>query len=526
MAACKHKNADGSVLAIKVEARFSLHGTESKAATKWMSARLLGTIGVPPHHPEANQKRRHSASARAKPANRDGGREMSKALTALATTLTTLASSNTGAAGQAKDRVPKFTQRHLFSIAGFCQLSTPSQIPAIWATILRASSKEEARKDLENEINNVLSSFGATEAPKAHVSMADFTDLLALKLGPTSGDLCAENVHEGALSWEGCLPRTNKELMEAKAKETALTNTPDGQMTYELQLELQKKAGKKKAPTVDPSTFLSTCLVYAAKHLTVFGKTSTHARNVFKVRATILAKPQDHRTSICTPEAIVTLQWLIAEDRAGYYSNAKSKDDLLSAIPSFPESNLDVVVNELKRSIVHRPATFPMEWRTAGSPPEQEMTVGEMYGFGSPLPVQPPGPPPNFDEKAGGWHSKVIPEFKPLASKLRQALGDGGHIGVVAACTKMNKKLSELPQQTATVKGNPRKKGLCIKFLLGKCPAGAKCRYIHVDKLPPTVIAEMKPVLEEITAAQIAILASSKKRKAADLGVTSDVHFT
>ena len=120
------------------------------------------------------------------------------------------------------------------------------------------------------------------------------------------GDLCAENVHEGALSWEGCLPRTNKEIMEAKAKETALTNTPDGQMTYELQLELQKKAGKKKVPTVDPSIFLSTCLVYAAKHLTVFGKASTHARNVFKVRETILAKPQDHRTSLCAPEAIVT----------------------------------------------------------------------------------------------------------------------------------------------------------------------------------------------------------------------------
>jgi len=223
----------------------------------------------------------------------------------------------------------------------------------------------------------------------------------------------------------------------------------------------------------------------------------------------ILKKPLEEREAFCTPENLLTLQFLIAEDRSNYYSELKSKDDIDSVVPSFPTSYLGAVVEEARRGILHRPAQFPAAWRQ-GRPAEEDMTIGEQYGFGRAL-FPPPGSPPKFGEdetqtaaSARGYHNHVISEFKPLAKKVQKAIGPNGFIPMGDACKKIGKEIKDLPQQNAT-DPKSKKKGLCYKFLLGKCGQGGRCRNLHVNKLPKEVIEEIQPTLIELTDAIVSM---------------------
>ncbi|EJK54512.1 hypothetical protein THAOC_25854, partial [Thalassiosira oceanica] len=471
VAACATKGS--SMLAVSIAARFALHGTGCEATKRWMQARLLGTIGPPATQLAATPGRPKKKRANAAAGTSDG---LAAAMTAMAKCVATLASTGASTSTPSKDKVPKFTERKLWGVTGFCQVASPTQIPGIWLKMLKADSREEARQDLQAEINNMIKQFGATEANEVQLPLSELDNLLALKLAPTSA-FCLDNMHEGALSLESCLPRSNKEIMEMRASEERLELTPENQRTYALQEELQKKAGKKKAPTVVMSTFLSTTLVYAATHLALFGKLNSHAQKTYSIRQMILKKPLEEREAFCTPQNLLTLQFLISEDRSNYYSDLKSKGDIDRVGPSFPTSYLDEVVRDVRRGILHRPAQFPAAWRQ-GRPAEDDMTIGEQYGFGRAL-VPPPGSPPTFDDETRtqssdkGWHTYVITEFKPLVRKIRKARGPQGHIPLGDACTKIGKELKDLPYRDATSEQKKGKKGLCFKFLMGKCGQGA-----------------------------------------------------
>jgi len=286
------------MLAVSIAARFALHGAGCVATKRWMQARLLGTIGPPATQLAATPGRPKKKRATAAAGTSDG---LAAAVTTMAKCVATLASTSASTSTPSKDKVPKFTPRKLWAVAGFCQVASPTQIPGIWLKMLRANSREEARQDLQAEINTMIKQFGATEATKVQISLAELDNLLALKLAPSSA-FCLDNMHEGALSLESCLPRSNKEIMEMRAAEERLELTPVNQRTYALQEELQKQAGKKKAPTVVMSTFLSTTLVYATTHLAVFGKLNSHAQKTYSIRQMILKKPLEEREAFCTPQ--------------------------------------------------------------------------------------------------------------------------------------------------------------------------------------------------------------------------------
>ena len=85
---------------------------------------------------------------------------------------------------------------------------------------------------------------------------------------------------------------------------------------------------------------------------------------------------------------VLALEWRIEEDFYNYSAQKATKDELQGAVPKFPRSYLQPVVNDLAIKVIHVPRNFPREYLTAlGAKPAGDAALGDVE-----LPPRKPAP--------------------------------------------------------------------------------------------------------------------------------------
>ena len=92
------------------------------------------------------------------------------------------------------------------------------------------------------------------------------------------------------------------------------------------------------------------------------------------------------------------------------------------------------------------------------------------------------------------WHNDVHEKFKPLTATLRKKKA---RLMLDKGLKAAGMMLTDLPDVTCTQDG---KKGICWKFILGNCPRGKRCKFVHppAKKLPESFVMKALPPLTKL----------------------------
>ena len=163
------------------------------------------------------------------------------------------------------------------------------------------------------------------------------------------------------------LPKSEVDQDNEKDEEYARLQTFDN-WDYELALKLRKLAKDKVIYTTDLLVVEQLLIDYGTDLKVLFSESNPHYVCVWEIYNTILYYRGNTRLrKIFTPENIVILQWLIADDWRQYRQRVLTKADLTSpGRINWPRSYLKPAVDRLHQELVLAPASFPPELRRLG----------------------------------------------------------------------------------------------------------------------------------------------------------------
>ena len=184
------------------------------------------------------------------------------------------------------------------------------------------------------------------------------------------------------------------------------------------------------------------------------------------------------------------------EDQFFHFAQTRTKAQICATFPDFPTSFLHETVADLGRKIVHMPADLPYQYRslsflTGGRLPEIDLPQAEMPSGSPPedfsKQIQEEGTSRKRKRGKNNWHNDVHERIRPLTANLR----------------KKNVKLTlshGLKAANMTFEDLPEMKGICWKFVLGSCPMGKRCKYVHpaAKEIPDSVMKKALPPLTKL----------------------------
>ena len=224
---------------------------------------------------------------------------------------------------------------------------------------------------------------------------------------------------------------------------------------------------------------------------------------------------------------VLALEWRIEEDFYNYCAQMATKEELQGAVPKFPRSYLQPVVNDLAIKIIHVPRNFPREYLAAlGAKPAGDAALGDVElpprkpaptGFEQMVALSQKEPKTKSDDRSAdplrvkGWHNLCHEKFEPLCQSLRTK---NKSISLNKGLKMANMTMEDLPKLDCTDSADPPRKGPCWKFLLGNCPGGEKCNFVHIHPswLPDEVVETCLPVLKKVAKGLEEVMSSEKEK--------------
>mmetsp|Transcript_23272 Transcript_23272/g.53419 ORF Transcript_23272/g.53419 Transcript_23272/m.53419 type:complete len:833 (-) Transcript_23272:361-2859(-) len=493
MAACE-KNGK-SVMSLAMAPRLALQDPTKT----WIKTRLEGTLGAPPSPPRAGAK---STKPKAKEGTSKDVQTLVTNVTAFVQSVEKLATAQKSSSTKAK--ITQWSRRKWFQAASVGGVFAPTQLPAVWAALLRASTHDEAHEIWTEKVKAAMDDLGILHCQPPVILKMESQSLLALNLVPEE-PISFDNKGTGALTWMGCLPRSQKAIEDARDHEATMEKMSEQAITYETRLALQRREKNKdgKVPTIDGRVFMNTLVIYTVKHSQAWGKKNNHAKACWALHKAISTAAPGVQDKLLGPRQLLILQWLIMRDHHQYYQSKKSEEALRRG--ELPKSQLWTTVDQVNSEHIPMPLSFPTEWASLVSArqaprdlpgPPSHPTLGELGDLmmpDAPPPVfGPPAPPVADPLRTGKWHDDVHPSLKELSKKVKDHVGEAGSIPFLKARKACKMSWQDFPQCNVT--DDNGRKNLCLKFLLGRCDSQT-CNLVHVRaKHLPTEIAEQLQV--------------------------------
>ena len=502
MAACE--KGGKSVMSLAMAPRLALQDPTKT----WIKTRLEGTLGAPPSPPRAGAK---SKKPKAKEGTSKDVQTLVTNVTAFVQSVEKLATAQKSSSTKAK--ITQWSRRRWIQAASLGGVFAPTQLPAIWAALLRASTHDEAHEIWTEKVKAGMDDLGILHCQPPVILKMESQSLLAMNLAPEE-PISFDNKGTGALTWMGCLPKSQKATEEARDHEATMEKMSEQAITYETRLALQRREKNKdgKVPTIDGRVFMNTLVLYAVKHLQAWGKKNKHAKACWALHKAISTAAPGVQDKLLGPRQLLILQWLIMRDHHQYYQSKKSEEALRRG--ELPRSQLWTTVDQVNNEHIPMPLSFPTEWASLVSArqaprdlpgPPSHPTLGElgdlMMPDGPPPVFGPPAPPVADPLRTGKWHDDVHPTLKELSKRAKDHLGEQGRIPFSNARKACQMSWQDFPQCNVT--DDNGRKNLCLKFLLGRCDSQT-CNLVHVRaKHLPTEIAEqlqvpMKKIVDKI----------------------------
>ncbi|EJK52690.1 hypothetical protein THAOC_28008 [Thalassiosira oceanica] len=351
---------------------------------------------------------------------------------------------------------------------------------------IRASTHDEAHEIWTEKVKAGMDDLGILHCQPPVILKMESQSLLAMNLVPEE-PISFDNKGTGALTWMGCLPKSQKATEEARDHEATMEKMSEQAITYETRLALQRREKNKdgKVPTIDGRVFMNTLVIYGVKHSQAWGKKNDHAK-------------------AC---------WALHKAISTATTGSKKSEEALKR-GELPTSQLWTTVDHVNSEYIPMPLSFPTEWaslvsarqapRVLPGPPSQPALgeLGDLMMPDAPPPVfGPPAPPVADPMRTGKWHDDVHPSLKELSNKVKDHVGEAGTIPFVKARKACQMSWKDFPRCNVT--DDNGRKNLCLKFLLGRCDSQT-CSLVHVRaKHLPTEVAEqlqvpMKKVVDKI----------------------------